>query len=372
MGLAASCGSGQWPRARRHSVDPGHPLSEHSLPMQPKKCHEGSSSHKAPLQRLSRAAPRRRPTACRQYSCRRILSRMSLARAPSSPRKRCTIGDWPPLRGASSDRPAASAYGHGVGDIVERAMQQTMPHIVPGIASPRWQNIVVFSNALTIGTSMRLSLIASRRTMPMRCPGSFSSPESRSSINVSSIGSRVAASVVSRARTSRANSARRHDWPDLSDQAACHCLPHAWPGARGAPPTCDQSVRQHCEMPTSCVLHDLPCVAQESLQVLLVAEAFGVDLVDGLCAGRACCEPAIGCNDLQAVDRRIVPGCPRQLLGDRFAGQIGCPDESQATVAPTWPCPPASPEHRYGRKRPIRIPLSAPCNVRPDPFRYKR
>ncbi len=285
------------------------------------------------------------------------------------------------------------------------------------------------SNARAIGTSTRLSLIASRRTMPRRCPRSFSPPELRISINVSSIGSRVAASVVSCARKfcyGTIDKIAGSGWT----KAAYHCLPHACQCARGAPPTSDQSVRQHCEAPIgefvlihithpgigrqhtcnhvpvrhhagalvraihqsfgegrefrivfnchtglrmhqievppfpvwsrviadelqtsvpncpnsavakssncrSCILHDLPCVAQQGLQVLLVAEAFGVDLIDGLRAGRPCCEPAVCRDDLQTADRRVVPGSPRQLLGDRFAGQTRMPGRSQATVAPT-------------------------------------
>src|SRR4051812_38078656 len=53
----------------------------------------------------------------------------------------------------------------------------------------------------------------------------------------------------------------------------------------------------------------------------LVLEALGIDLVDGLGAGRPRREPAVGGDDLDAANRRVVTGSAVVLAEDRLAGE---------------------------------------------------
>ena len=73
-------------------------------------------------------------------------------------------------------------------------------------------------------------------------------------------------------------------------------------------------------------IHDLLRLFDESGEVGLVFETLGVDLVDIFGAGRPGREPAIGRNDLQPADGRVVSRGSRQLGEDRLAGQLGLPD----------------------------------------------
>src|SRR5262245_4998178 len=62
------------------------------------------------------------------------------------------------------------------------------------------------------------------------------------------------------------------------------------------------------------VVHDPPGFIDNPVQMCLVLEALGVDLVNVLCAGRTGSKPAAGCHDLQAPNRSVVA---------RGAGQLG-------------------------------------------------
>ena len=68
--------------------------------------------------------------------------------------------------------------------------------------------------------------------------------------------------------------------------------------------------------------HDPLCFGHDRLQVLLVLEALGIDLVFVLGAGRASREPAARGHYLQAADRRPVAGGAGQLGRDRLARQL--------------------------------------------------
>src|SRR5215831_20233217 len=50
-------------------------------------------------------------------------------------------------------------------------------------------------------------------------------------------------------------------------------------------------------------VHHLLGLGKDGLQVSLVLEALGIDLVDGLGSRRARCEPAVARHDLQTLDR---------------------------------------------------------------------
>ena len=66
-------------------------------------------------------------------------------------------------------------------------------------------------------------------------------------------------------------------------------------------------------------------LAHDGVQVGLVLETLGVDLVDVLGAGGPGREPAACGDDLQAADRRVVARGAGQLGGDRLAGQLRLP-----------------------------------------------
>src|SRR5690606_38451110 len=67
-------------------------------------------------------------------------------------------------------------------------------------------------------------------------------------------------------------------------------------------------------------------ILQQLLQVTVVAEAFGVDLVDVLGPRRARREPATGGDHLDATDGGPVAGRLVEHLLDRLAGQFSAPD----------------------------------------------
>src|SRR5262245_58599465 len=61
------------------------------------------------------------------------------------------------------------------------------------------------------------------------------------------------------------------------------------------------------------------CLVHERIEVGRAVEALRVNLVDVFRAGGARREPSVGGHDLQAADRRVIAGSPRQLRGDRLA-----------------------------------------------------
>src|SRR6185437_10178498 len=67
---------------------------------------------------------------------------------------------------------------------------------------------------------------------------------------------------------------------------------------------------------------DLLRLVEQALQVGLVLEAFGVDLVDRLGTRGARSEPAVGGDRLDAADRRAVAGRLVQHLLDLLARQL--------------------------------------------------
>src|SRR5690606_1095722 len=67
-------------------------------------------------------------------------------------------------------------------------------------------------------------------------------------------------------------------------------------------------------------------ILQQLLQVAVVAEAFGVDLVDVFGPRRTCGEPAGGGDHLDATDGRVIAGRLVEYLLDRLAGQFGARD----------------------------------------------
>src|SRR5438067_2773288 len=69
-------------------------------------------------------------------------------------------------------------------------------------------------------------------------------------------------------------------------------------------------------------VHDLACLVDNGVEVGLVLEAFGINLVHGLCAGGTRREPAAGAHDLEAADRSVVARSAGQLVGDRLARQV--------------------------------------------------
>src|SRR5262245_52024548 len=68
--------------------------------------------------------------------------------------------------------------------------------------------------------------------------------------------------------------------------------------------------------------HDPLCLADDRVQVGLVLEALGVELVDVLGAGRPGREPATGRHDLQPADRGVVARGAGELRADRVARQL--------------------------------------------------
>src|SRR5262245_42154868 len=66
--------------------------------------------------------------------------------------------------------------------------------------------------------------------------------------------------------------------------------------------------------------------AHQGVQVCRTPEAFRVDLVDILSAGRPGREPPARGDDLEAVDGRTIAACPRQLRDDWIAGERLVPD----------------------------------------------
>src|SRR5713101_5314432 len=70
------------------------------------------------------------------------------------------------------------------------------------------------------------------------------------------------------------------------------------------------------------VAHDLLRLAHDGVEVSLVLEAFRVDLVNVLRAGRPRREPAAASDDLQTADRRVVARGAGQPGRDGFAGEL--------------------------------------------------
>src|SRR5258708_34498165 len=67
-------------------------------------------------------------------------------------------------------------------------------------------------------------------------------------------------------------------------------------------------------------------LGEDAAPVSFVLEAFAVNLVDVLGAGRTRREPSVGRDHLQPADRRAVARSVTQDLQDGFAGQIRGPD----------------------------------------------
>src|ERR1035437_6638407 len=63
------------------------------------------------------------------------------------------------------------------------------------------------------------------------------------------------------------------------------------------------------------LLLDLP-------KVIFAAEAFRIDLVDVLCAGRPHGKPSVRGDDLYTTDRRVVTGRRGERAADRLAGEL--------------------------------------------------
>src|SRR5271154_3078081 len=71
-----------------------------------------------------------------------------------------------------------------------------------------------------------------------------------------------------------------------------------------------------------CILHHLLGFAHDRLQMGLVLEALGVDLVDVFRAGGPGRKPAAFGHYLQTPDGSMIAGSLGQLSGDRFARKI--------------------------------------------------
>ena len=69
--------------------------------------------------------------------------------------------------------------------------------------------------------------------------------------------------------------------------------------------------------------HNLLRLGHNGLQVLLVPEALGVNLVEVLRAGRPGGEPPRGGDDFQAADRGVIARRAGEPGGDGFPGKLG-------------------------------------------------
>src|SRR5689334_23115314 len=74
------------------------------------------------------------------------------------------------------------------------------------------------------------------------------------------------------------------------------------------------------------LVHHRLRLADNRVEMRLVLEAFGVELVDGLGPGGPRREPTAPGDDFNAVDRGIVAGCMAELGENRLAGQRRRPD----------------------------------------------
>src|SRR5262249_52317781 len=72
--------------------------------------------------------------------------------------------------------------------------------------------------------------------------------------------------------------------------------------------------------------HDLVGLGDDAVQVDLVAETLGVNLVDVLGAGGPRGKPTTPGNDLEPANCRVISGSAGQLGRDRLAGEVSCLD----------------------------------------------
>src|SRR4029077_12151132 len=75
----------------------------------------------------------------------------------------------------------------------------------------------------------------------------------------------------------------------------------------------------------SSLADDLLSVREDCLQMPLVLEAFGINLVDSFGTRQAGREPAIAGAHFEPADRGVVPRVARHLSDDRIAGQVRRP-----------------------------------------------